>query len=364
MKFNSIKFILLILISSSFFSCKGQKKTKTKSFEIGKPVLNLDDRIWVVFQDSQNNYWYGSNGKGLYHFDGEILRLLTTEDGLIDNTIRGIQEDDQGNIYIETPDGISQFNGESFTTLKTIKSVENQWNLEANDLWFGYNANDLYRFDGTSLVELKLPRKNLKKIFGIETKDVQFEGNNNNNNNNNSPYDVFGVNKDKDGNIWFGTETAGVFRYDGKSFLWFNEKELSTLPDGRVPGVRSMIQDKDGYFWLSNFYSKYKINPNLIKGYEMRKAVDLHEDIVEDKILYFNSGLSDKKGNLWMTTYGGGVWIYDGKSLSNYEVHNEKEDVLLISIFQDNDGVIWLGTDNDGVYKYDGETFKKFKPNK
>jgi hypothetical protein len=25
-------------------------------------------------------------------------------------------------------------------------------------------------------------------------------------------------------------------------------KELSTLPDGRVPGVRSMLQDKNGYF--------------------------------------------------------------------------------------------------------------------
>jgi ligand-binding sensor domain-containing protein len=222
-------------------------------------------------------------------------------------------------------------------------------------LWFGYNANDLYRYDGDSLFELKLPRKDLKKAFGIEPEGVPFKGLNN------TPYAVFGVNKDKDGNIWFGTATAGSFRYDGNSFLWFGEKELSTLPDGRVPGVRSMIQDKNGYFWLSNFYSKYKINPALPNGYEKLKAVDLPIEITKDKILYFNAGIADEDGNLWMTTYGGGIWKYDGKTLTNLEVKKGTENVLLVSIYQDNNGTIWLGTDNDGVYKQNGDKFEKFK---
>lgn len=177
-----------------------------------------------------------------------------------------------------------------------------------------------------------------------------------------SPYTVYGIDRDNDGNIWFGTVKAGAFRFDGKSFLWFGEKELSTLPDGRVPGVRSMIQDKDGYYWLSNFYSKYKINPDLTKGYEKLKAVDLPEEIIKDKILYFNSGLADEKGNLWMTTYHGGVWKYNGETLWNYEIRNETKDVLLISIYQDNNGTIWLGTNNDGVYKQNGNNFEKFEP--
>ena len=230
--------------------------------------------------------------------------------------------------------------------------------LESDDLWFGYNANDLYRFDGKSLYELKLPRKDLKKAFGIETEGVPFEGNNN------SPYVVFGVNKDKNGNIWFGTATAGAFRYDGNSLLWFGEKELSTLPDGRVPGIRSMIQDKNGYYWLSNFYYKYKINPNLPNGYKKVKAVDLPTEITQDKILYFNSGIADENGDLWMTTYGGGVWKYDGKTISNFKIKNEKEEVLLIYIYQDKNGTIWLGTNNDGVYKQNGSVFEKFKPKK
>jgi len=360
MNLNPIRIVLLIFVSSTFLSCKGQEKTEpkiteTKSFEIGKTVSNLDNRIWAVFQDSRDNYWFGSNGRGLYHFDGNVLKLITSKDGLIDNTIRGIQEDDNGNILIETPKGVSKFNGENFTTLKVIQSENNQWKLERNDLWFNCNgnANNVYRYDGENLYELQLPKKDIKNIFGINENEISY-----------SPYSVYGIDKDKTGNVWFGTVLAGAFRFDGNSFLWIGEKELSRLEDGREPGVRSILEDKDGNIWLCNFKSKYKIEPNSDFAYKKLKAVEISDEIIEEKILYFNSGLTATNGDLWMTTYGGGVWNYDGKTLSNYEINNGKEDVLLISIFQDNDGILWLGTDNDGVYKYNGKTFKKFEPNK
>ena len=353
---NSVKIILLIFVSSIFHSCNGQLKSEhqnyeTETIEIGKVVSEIDNQIWKIFQDSKGKYWFGSNGRGVYKLDGNKLKLFSTKDGLVDNAIRGIQEDINGNIYIETPEGISKFDGKQFTTLKAIKSSYNQWKLKPNDLWFGYNAYDLYRYDGDSLFELKLPRKDLKKAFGIETEGVPFKGLNN------TPYAVFGINKDKDGNILFGTATAGAFRYDGNSFLWFGEKELSTLPDGRVPGVRSMIQDKNGYFWLSNFISKYKIEPNNLQ-YEKIKVIENKE------LKYFNSGITDEDGNLWMTTYGNGVWKYDGKMLTKIEVKKGTENVLLVSIYQDKKGTIWLGTDDDGVYKQNGEKFEKFNPEK
>jgi ligand-binding sensor domain-containing protein len=351
MNINSTKIILLVFVSSIFLSCNGQVKSEQKIAEhkvteLGESVLQLDNKIWVIFQDSKDNYWFGSNGKGVFYLNGKDLKQITTENGLADNTIRGIQEDKSGNLFIETANGISKYDGKSFTTLKPIVSVNNKWKLETNDLWFGYNANDLYRYDGESLYELKLPRQNLKKTFGIDTLVSPF--------NNNNPYSVYKVNKDKDGNIWFGTFVAGAFRYDGQSFIWFGEKELSMLSNGVAPGVRSMIQDKDGYFWLSNFISKYQIEPNTLE-YKKLKGIE------KDKPNYFNSGLSDKNGDLWMTNYGGKVWKYDGKTLSEFEINNKEKDILLITIYQDHNGIIWLGTDNDGVYKYNGKTFEKFK---
>jgi hypothetical protein len=170
MTIKSIKIFLLIFVSTNFISCNGQvkseyKQTDAKTLAIGKVVIELDNQIWKIFQDSKGRYWFGSNGNGIYYLDGNKLKLFTTIDGLVNNAIRGIQEDINGNIYIETPEGISKFDGNQFTTLKAIKSSYNQWKLEPNDLWFGYNANDLYRYDGDSLFELKLPRKDLKKAL-------------------------------------------------------------------------------------------------------------------------------------------------------------------------------------------------------
>jgi len=357
---NFIKAILVILISTSLYSCYRQIKSDKKSVDVNevildKSVVKIDHQIWSVFQDRQGNYWFGSNGKGVYHYDGNDLNLFTTSDGLVSNTIRGIQEDSKGNIYIETPSGVSKFDGKNFTTLKIIKSPDNKWKLEQNDLWFNCNgnANHVYRFDGENLYELQLPRKNIKEKLGVDENKISY-----------SPYTVFGIDKDRNGNLWLGTVVAGAFRFDGNSFLWFGEKELSRLPDGREPGVRSMLEDKDGNFWLSNFHYKYKIKSNSIQKYEKLEAVELSENIIEDKLLYFNSGLVDYNGDLWMTTYGGGVWKYDGEKLSNFEINNGVEDVLLISIYQDNDGEIWLGTNNDGVYVQNENGFEKFEVKK
>ena len=360
MKINIIKVILIILISGSFLSCSGQMKADKKSADVknltlGKLVTKLDNQIWSIFQDRKGNFWFGSNGEGLYHFDGNKLNLFTTNDNLVSNTIRGIQEDNKGNIYVETPKGVSKFDGINFTTLKAIRSPNNEWKLEQNDLWFNCNgnANHVYRFDGENLYELQLPRKNIEKKLGIDENEISY-----------SPYTVFGISKDKSGNLWLGTVLAGAFRFDGNSFLWIGEKELSRLSDGREPGVRSILEDNDGNMWLSNFYSKYKIKSDSTQSYEKIKAVELSENSIEDKLLYFNSGLEDKNGNLWMTTYGGGIWHYDGESLSNSKIHNGIENVLLITIYKDNNGTIWLGTNNDGVYKSNGKSFKKFEINK
>lgn len=346
-------------------ACNRQNRTEAKasssSIAKGELASQLDVKIWQIYQDKNDNYWFGSNGDGVLQYDGKTLKRFTRKDGLVDNTIRGIQGDQFGNVFIETPHGISKYDGTSFTTLDPIISPNNKWKLEPHDLWFNCNGNpdDIYRFDGTTLFELKLPRKDLNKVFETNVRGLSFSGMNT------SPYSVFGIDKDQAGNLWIGTIVAGAFRYDGTSFLWFPEKELTTLPDGRVPGVRSMLEDKNGYFWLSNFISKYKITEkNDIVTYEKFPGIDESSPYFQDRIPYFNAGIRDDQDNLWMTTYGGGVWKYDGENLLNFPLKDGEEDVLLVSIYQDNHGVLWLGTDNAGVYKSKGEVFEKFEPMK
>ena len=355
--------ILLLTILTVFISCNRQgnkevSQNQNNSSSTGEIVEKIDNKIWAIYQDQKNNYWFGSNGNGVFIYDGKQLKRYTTKDGLIDNHIREIQGDNFGNVFIGTPNGVSKYDGTRFTTLKPITSPSNKWKSAPNDLWFNCNGNHIYRYDGKNIYELQLPEQDLKKAFGMEVKGVPFKEMNN------SPYAVYGIDKDKSGNIWFGTVTAGAFRYDGKSFLWIGEKELSMLPDGRVPGVRSMLEDKDGNFWLSNFTSKYKISDtDAVAKYEKLKGIDKSNEHLQGRIsFFFNSGLSDNKGDLWVTTYSQYVWKYDGNKLLNWEIKSGETEALSISIYEDDQGVLWVGTDNVGVYKFNGDTFEKFEP--
>ena len=92
-----MKFIQrLTIVTSSFFlilntiSCSGQNKSKTVKSEdsFGTIVTELPQRIWAIFQDKNDNYWFGSNGYGVYMFDGNTITKYTKEDGLIDDAIR------------------------------------------------------------------------------------------------------------------------------------------------------------------------------------------------------------------------------------------------------------------------------------
>jgi len=51
---------------------------------------------------------------------------------LLDNRIRSIQEDKQGNIYISSLGGINKFDGHTFTALTAAKNnpPDNNWKLQ------------------------------------------------------------------------------------------------------------------------------------------------------------------------------------------------------------------------------------------
>jgi hypothetical protein len=107
-----------------------------------KVVTELDKCIWHIFQDSKGTYWFGSHGQGLYRWEGvgNTFAHFTTDSDLIDNDIGKIQEDKFGNLYINTSNGISKFDGRTFTTMKVDDSdpnpISTELKLGPDVLWF------------------------------------------------------------------------------------------------------------------------------------------------------------------------------------------------------------------------------------
>jgi len=46
-------------------------------------------------------------------------------------------------------------------------------------------------------------------------------------------------------------------------------------------------------------------------------------------MVYFLSITEDNKGELWMVTYGSGIWRYDGKTTTHYPIKDGEKVITL-----------------------------------
>ena len=133
MKLNIFFFINILTFLTS---CNGQSTShvndKISTATFGDTVSELSNSIIIIFQAADGKYWFGSDKDGLYCVDDKTIIHFSTKDGLLDNRIRSIQEDKQGNIYISTLGGINKFDGHSFTTLTPVKNnpSDSNWKLQ------------------------------------------------------------------------------------------------------------------------------------------------------------------------------------------------------------------------------------------
>ncbi len=101
-----------------------------------KKVRKYEYETRVVYQDQKGYYWIGSRGKGLYKMDSDfnLIRIYNTDDGLANNTIYGILEDNNNHIWISTLNGLSKFDpatGEFINYYKNDGLQSNKFNYEA-----------------------------------------------------------------------------------------------------------------------------------------------------------------------------------------------------------------------------------------
>lgn len=312
-----------------------------------------------MYQDKRNNYWFGSNGEGVYRYDGKTIVNFTIKDGLANDSIRQIQEDQFGNIYFSTLGGINKFDGQKISPLQPTKSKE--WILEESDLWFHIlgkrGEHGPYRYDGKILYQLEFPKHYLHDEITNRGINPFF-----------SPYEVYCIYKDRKGSMWFGTSVFGACRYDGQSIKWMYEEDLTIVSsNGGTFGIRSIFEDRNGDFWLCNTWHKYKFDfEKTIKSarlqYHKTRGIGDAQIFGGEEYIYYSHILEDHDGTIWLTTWDKGVYKYDGKTITNYTVKDDNKDVQLVSMYKDNLGNLWLGTPENGTFKFNGNTFEKFNP--
>jgi len=304
------------------------------------PAPQIGEYVRRIFEDKGGNLWFGTNGEGVGRFDGKQLFYYATYNGLSGGQITAIMEDKSGNIWCATDGGVSRFNagtkddnwqGKSITRFTINDGLSDNWvwslyQDSKGTIWAG-TLKGLCRFDGAKFASFQLPATKLEHPKGSLALGR-----------------VCAITEDKSGNLWFGTDGNGAYRFDGQSFTNF------TTEDGLCDNnISCILKDSKGIIWfgsmfggLSRFEGASFTSFNEGNGIGNNEVWNIYED---------------KKGNIWFSSEGFGVYRFDGENLTNF---GEKEGLgikAVQTIYEDSKGRLWIGG-GGGLYRFDGrDTF-------
>lgn len=322
------------------------------------------------------------------------LEHYSDDQGLSQNSVRHIVQDNTGLLWIGTFLGLNSFDGNTFTayTSETSKhnSLENNditalvMDSVANQLWIGTRKGltclDLKKQEFTTFLHNEndsnsLPDNEVRALFydkfnrmWVGTKDSGLCILNRKTNAF-SRVDIDGFNyvksiyEDSYGCLWIGSNgTGGVaqirFNKDGS----VNKIKTYTLT---IPGsteinpyVNFIYQDRKSDIFVGTREGLYKLNKLEDKFYNLWIPDASVRNILGP---YFNCVAQSPQGKYWLGTLGGLIvcdhledittgnyrWYYSDLSDNSSLVDNS-----VSSLFFDKSGVLWIGTEN-GLDKFD-----------
>ena len=310
------------------------------------------------------------------------------EEGLSSDLINSISQDSNGFLWFGTSGGIFRYDGYNFKAVKGLPgdtvSLSNSVVIclypENDKIWIG-------TLGGLSCIDINT--QTVKNFPSVK------------------PLQVYAISRKDEKDLWVGT-TTGLFLYNKDKGSW-----------QRVPGlgknvvVGSISDDHNGHLYLSSNNGFYSYTPagSICKHYQPN--LQRYVKTVKNLPLTYVKSAFDHYGNIWFTTWNGGIVKFDPKTekieswahwsdnihlipykiatailcdddnnlwianheagltifdplknvFFNYPIAPKSENALngiVTCLFRDRSGTVWIGTQN-GVFKYDPHNIHVFK---
>lgn len=287
--------------------------------------------LYRVYSDSRGFLWISGN-TGITRFDGRHFITYGVAEGLADNEVFDITEDQEGNIWFTTLRGIAgyitnegfihSFTPEVFGDSVFVNCIKHD---KQNRLWVGDKKNNIYIFDHDSLVQKYHVDEEARIDAFIE---------------------------DQKGRMWFTTNNTSVIHYFEGSKI----KDLRIYSDDRLffTAHRSILL-RSGYLAVYGYNHFEIIDP------DSKKIVYQREFDSENtgKIIGIYEGNDFR---LWVGTTNG-INVYSQDKSMGYEI-DQRENLKgekITSITQDFEGHYWVSTINKGLIYIHGYPVLYFK---
>ena len=331
------------------------------------------------------------------------LQKFSVKDGLVQSTVKQIEQDNYGNLWLGTNYGLSKFNGKSFeniTTTNGLPSNEISSLLFANDRLFIGTKKGFCSYNGSKIENNAIYEKvkgNVKKILqkknvlhiitskgyymldvgnpALTIDSIAIP--------NITSHNISDADFDEDGNIWISTNQKGIFFIETTistkipKFILIQNASSSTTINRKLIRIANFNSDnllKSDMISCMEFDKKH----NLIFGDWQYGLAQIKFDLINNTGFHANYNLldsaitgairmerfltiqKDEEGNMFLATDGFGfikVPIDKNTNENDYSVENclwlnDGHGFFVsnpVCFKQDNFKNLWIGTLNDGL---------------
>ncbi len=382
-------------------------KVVYRNYDLNK-ISNGKPNVYSLFIDTENDLWMymriGSSG--VFHFNSSSKSLVqinmnSGQRSLSSDIIMGIEQDEQGDIWIGTDHGgVNIIHKKEFLITYLLNEPDNQKSVSDNSINSVYKDRDGIMWVGTYKTGINYYYDDITRFSVFRFQPSK---------NNWLQYgDINSFAEDKKGNLWIGTDGGGLICYDREqnSFKQYLNKpgDQNSLSSNIIVSLKF---DRNEKLWIGTYhgglnsfdgikFTRYMNDPANPESISDNSIWDIYEDSRtnlwigtldhglsrldrENNVFFhynqgeqhtFHSGyvsalMEDRKGNFWIGSDGIDVWDQNTGEFTHYPSIKDSPQTLsnhiITSIFEDSRNQIWVGT-YEGLNLFDNKkkTFRSF----
>lgn len=297
----------------------------------------------ALYADREGSVWIGSP-MGLFRMPESSITLYTEREGLSLNWVYSILQDRAGVIWIGTwGGGLNKYENGRFTQYRKTERVPSNnitciYEDLSGRLWVGAN-------NGVSCFVVPPPggnRRDRNVPPEAGTTNPFFK-----------PYadefgylkrDVWAIQQDRAGNLWFGTDAGLVKLKDGNFTQYTTKDGLS------YDLIRSLFEDRTGTLWIGTDQGLTRLKDGVFTAYTER------DGLIGNQV---RAIYEDRENVLWIGTYDGGLYRLKDDRLTRYTTKEGLHDNGVFQILEDDADNLWMGC-NRGIYRVSRQELNNF----
>ena len=327
----------------------------------------------------------GTDGGGLSRFDGQKFETFTKSNGLSDNVVRSLFEDNDKNIWIGTDDGLTIYDGLKFTTIGKKQGLQGSSVLRITQsknglIWAATNDGGLARIsirDSVSVVNFtkndglvsdfifdiyEAPNNKLwlgmigglnileftdslcTRIKNVDSPDIE----------SGTTVNILSIEPVNDGTVLLGSYGTGLFvasrSSDGKSVSVKQSFINKSIPSLLVWDIH---QRKDGEILLATD----KNGVIRLKNDKVISVFNKETGLYSNQIINI---LEDKEGNTWFASFGQGVMMYDDDKFLTYNENSGISGNQIFDIRFTSDNNFYIATEEGLIqFRKEGDVIRR-----